>query len=77
MTAVEFSLSQKAFHKSSLEEMVIRNITNTLKRIQTDYVCIGMFESEDIADKHIEGLSKGFKEYSMYKNTNGEMVVPS
>jgi len=77
MIAVEFSLSQKCFHKQSLEEMVVRNIENCLKRIQTDYVCIGVFEDEDKADYHIKGLTKGFTDYQMYKNSNGEMVVIS
>ena len=57
--------------------MVNRNIKNTLKRVQTDYVCIGIFENEDSADHYISISSKQYKDYSMYKKGDGEMVVIS
>lgn len=56
MIVVEYSLSQRAFHKLSLEEMVVKNITNALKGVQTDYIPIGIFEKEKTADGFIEGL---------------------
>lgn len=75
MIVVEFSLSQKSFHKTRLNDMLERNLDNAMRRIQTDYLPVVYCATEELADKFIKGAYDMFKDYQMYKNTNGEMVV--
>lgn len=72
---VEFSLSQKCFHKHTVSEMITTNIDNMAKRKQTDYMPIGVFATHDLADEFISKTKERIKDYSMYKDTNGQTVV--
>lgn len=72
---VEFSLSQKAFHKQSVLNMVINNQSNAIKRKQTDYLVIGIFKTNEEADNFIKKHRDDLKDYSMYKDIEGKSVV--
>lgn len=75
MIILEFSLSQRSFHKTTISEMITINFNNAIQRKQTDYLPIAIFNSESEVDTFLERYSEHFKDYSMYKNTNGETVV--
>lgn len=72
---VEFSLSQKCFHLHSAMEMIKGNMMNIIGRCQDDWAVIGIFETEEDADKFIEKYRDRIKDYSIYKSVNGEMIV--
>lgn len=72
---IEFSLAQKCFHKQSLTDMLKQNLGNVMIRNQTDYMPIGIALSNEQADKFIETVRKQIKDYTMYKNIEGETVV--
>lgn len=74
---VEFSMSQKCFHKHTVTSMLQHNIDNMVRRKQTDYMPIGIFENDELADLFITMTKERIKDYSMYKNTNGEIVIPN
>lgn len=72
---VEFSLAQKAFHKQSVKEMLLNNIDNMARRKQTDYMPIGIFTTHELADEFISLTKDKIKDYSMYKDIEGNTVV--
>lgn len=74
---VEFSLSQRCFHKHTVASMLNYNIDNMARRKQTDYMPIGMFATHEEAEVFIALTKERIKDYSMYKNTQGEIVVPN
>lgn len=74
---VEFSLSQKCFHSHTVSSMLQHNIDNMAKRKQTDYMPIGVFSNNELADAFIAMTKERIKDYSMYKNTNGDIIVPN
>lgn len=73
--AVEFSLSQKCFHKQSVYEMLETNRKNMMQRVQTDYSVIAILPNNELADKFISMLRSSAKDYSIYKNIEGDLVV--
>lgn len=72
---VEFSLSQKCFHKQTVADMLQQNLESVMNRSQTDYIVIGVFLNHFDADTFISKTKDVVKDYSMFKNTNGELVV--
>ena len=72
---VEFSLAQKAFHKQSVNKMLETNIDNMARRKQTDYMPIGIFSTDDLADEFIELTRDRIKDYSMYRSFDGKTIV--
>jgi len=72
---VEFSLSQRCFHKHTVEAMLETNKFNMMKRKQTDYSTIGIFQTSELADEFILLTKELIKDYSMYKNAEGEILV--
>jgi len=77
LIVVEFSISQKAFHKHSVLEMLLRNNENILKRQQTDYLPIIICKSDDEANEVIKKCYDHFKDYTFYKSTTGETLIPA
>lgn len=77
LIVVEFSISQKAFHKHSILEMLLRNNENILKRRQTDYLPITICKTDDEANKTIDKCYDQFKDYTFYKSTVGETLIPA
>lgn len=75
LIVVEFSLSQKCFHKQTGYEMVKTNQENMIRRNQTDYLPIAVFSTNEQADEFISKTKDKVKDYSMYKNTAGETIV--
>lgn len=75
MIVIEFSLAQRSFHKQSMEDMLERNVNNIIRRIQTDYIPIGIFPNDDRADEFIKRTKTTMKNYQMYRDVNGEVVV--
>ena len=75
LIVVEFSLSQKAFNKQFLKDMVKQNLINVFTRKQNDYIPIGVFKSNDVADGFIDSIRDKIKDYSMYKSTEGNIIV--
>lgn len=72
---LEFSLSQKAFHRSNLIDLAANNASNCWNRKQTDYVLIGVFETEKECDEWKIKHENTLKDYSMFKSFNGEVIV--
>lgn len=72
---VEFSLSQKAFNKTTMGELCDKNTGNIMKRKQTDYLPIAFFKTDVDADAFISEFSHLVTDYSMYQNTNGKQIV--
>lgn len=52
MIVVEFSLSQKVFHKISIEEMLVKNISSSLQKIKTDFIPVAVFQSDENEEEH-------------------------
>ncbi len=75
LIVVEFSLSQKCFHKHTIGQMIETNQFNMMKRKQTDYVPVGVFNTHDEADKFIAATREVIKDYSMYRDVEGKTVV--
>lgn len=61
MIAVEFSLSQRCFHKHTVKSMLETNTMNMVLRKQTDYVPIGLFQTHEIADQFIDNMKVSIK----------------
>ena len=72
---VEFSLSQRCFHKHTVEQMIETNQFNMMKRKQTDYIPVGVFETNEQADEFISKTKEVIKDYTMYRDTEGKTVV--
>lgn len=72
---VEFSVSQKAFHLSSMTEMLQNNIRNVMDRRQTDYVVVGVFGDTNEADEYIQKCYEEIKNYSMFTAWNNQTIV--
>lgn len=72
---VEFSLSQRCFHKQSASELLQQNIESIMKRNQTDYIPIGIFDTDQLADLFIEKIRDTIKDYTMFKDTQGNLIV--
>jgi len=73
---VEFSLSQKAFHKQTVYDMIKTNQYNMMQRNQTDYLPVAIFSTHDSADEFIKKTYDAIKDYTMYKDMEGQTVVP-
>ena len=71
---VEFSGSQKCFHITDLQEMVIRNIGNATLRKQTDYMPIYISETRDDADAFIEKQA-WLKDILIFTDYKGNKIV--
>lgn len=56
MIFIEYSKSQKAFHKITLDTMLSNNLHNTFKEIETDYLPIANANDHDEADGIIAEL---------------------
>ncbi len=76
MYIVEFSLNQRCFHKTTLKDMLANNLKNVAHRFQSDYVPIFACETEESVDKFIALIKDEIKDYSMFKTSNGETVIP-
>lgn len=72
---VEFSLSQKAFHKHNIVDMIQRNLESIVFRKQSDYIPVGYFTSDKYADDFIASNYDSFKNYSMYQSTGGDTLI--
>jgi len=72
---VEFSLSQRCFHKHTVEQMLETNQFNMMKRKQTDYIPVGIFPTNELADNFISEAKEVVKDYSMYTGTDGKTMV--
>ncbi len=73
--AVEFSISQKAFHKHPVSDMIKTNLESVLMKKQNDYIPIGFFDTHEQADTFINKHYDKIKNYSIYESINGEMLV--
>ncbi len=76
MYIVEFSLRQRAFHKTTLKDMCDNNLRNVCRRFQADYVPIFASENEEEVYEFIRIAETEIKDYSMYRTSNGETVIP-
>lgn len=72
---VEFSISQKAFHLSTMTEMVKNNILNVMERTQSDYVAIGVFNNTEDADTYIQRCYDDIKNYSLFRSWDKQTIV--
>lgn len=72
---IEYSISQKAFHRSTISEMLGRNLGHVISRIQTDYVPVMIFDNIENCDKWLEINGYKLKDYSMYKSLEGETKI--
>jgi hypothetical protein len=61
LIVVEFSVKQNCFHKHSLIRMLSKNVENCLFGKETDFVPIGIFETEEKADIFILTKRKFFE----------------
>ncbi len=77
LIVVEFSISQKAFHKHSVSEMLIRNNQNIIRRQQTDYIPIGIFKTNELANAFIDKIRHIIEDYTLYKSSVGETLLPA
>jgi len=59
---VEYSVKQKAFHKTTLVDLISRNFENIYRKKETDYLPIFAQDSHEEADKGIEEIRKYFNE---------------
>jgi len=69
MIIIEYSHTQKAFHKISFEEMLAKNATNLLADIHPSYIPIAVANTDDIADLIIDKFSK-YLEKTISANKN-------
>lgn len=51
---VEYSVSQDAFHLSTMMEMITNNLNNIFHKKESDYLPIGVFSSSVEADTFIK-----------------------
>ena len=58
MFAVEYSVSQKAFHVQTLENMLVNNIENIKESKSLDYIPVGFCRNEEDANSFIEKFKK-------------------
>ena len=58
---VEYSKSQKAFHKQSLFTSVKQNQKNLLSGWNSDYLIVGVFNNHDEADDWLKKMYKKFE----------------
>jgi len=58
---VEFSVSQQAFHKESIADMLEHNIINILSKKEVDYVPIAIFKTNEDCDTFIKNVYDKFK----------------
>lgn len=72
---IEYSISQKSFHRCSLTEMIARNLGNLINRVQTDYLPVMVFDNIENCDGWLEKNGENLKNYYMYKSYNDEMIV--
>lgn len=72
---VEFSLSQKCFHRYTVDEMLFQNQRNMMQRKQTDFLPIAIFETIELADEFIELTRDMIKDYPLYESFNGSFIV--
>lgn len=72
---VEFSLSQRCFHKHTITQMIKTNQENMMKRRQTDYIPVGVFKSNEEADMFISKTKEVIKDYTMYTSIGGRTIV--
>ena len=72
---LEYSLSQKSFHRQGFLEMLKNNITNCLERKQTDYMPIAIFENIEDCDEWIKENEGYIKNYGIFKSFKGETIV--
>lgn len=76
MVVIEFSLSQRSFNRTTVSEMIKNNFNNSIERKQTDYLPIGIFDTDKEADNFIETIGEAFKNYSMFNScTTGQIIV--
>lgn len=57
---VEFSVSQQAFHRHTMQDMLFTNIKNIFQNKSIDYVPVASFETMDEADEFIETVRDKF-----------------
>ena len=60
MIIIEYSNTQNAFHKTSLETMLDNNIKNIIKEVHPNYVPVAKAKTDDEADEIIKLLRKSF-----------------
>lgn len=72
---IEYSISQKSFHRTTITEMIAKNLGQLICRIQTDYLPIMVFDNNDNCDKWLKINGDKLKDYSMYESFTGELVV--
>ena len=58
LKVVEWSPSQKCFHVQEVEGMLRDNRSVFLKKSMTDYLCIGIFETEEELQKFLDEAYK-------------------
>lgn len=62
LIVVEFSLSQNAFHRHTVEDMVSMNTDSIIiKKKTNDYLPVGIFETEQQASNFIKDNYDSFK----------------
>ncbi len=78
MVIIEFSLSQKAFHRTTPAEMIKNNFNMAMERKQTDYLPIGVFDTDEEADNFVDLVGNSIKDYKMYHlcPTGQTIVMP-
>ena len=68
------SVSKRKFKRVECFQLMKENMINLLAHVQTDFVPIGFFESNESIDRYLEH-SKGLNDYNMYENAEGEIIV--
>jgi len=59
----EYSVSQKCFHVHDVKSMLTHNIENMIGEGDSDYLPIGIFETEIQAHDYIESVREQMKKY--------------
>jgi hypothetical protein len=59
----EYSVSQKCFHVHDLKSMLTHNIENMIGEGSSDYIPIGVFDTDLEAHRYIETVREQMKKY--------------
>lgn len=60
MIIIEYSHTQKAFHKTTLETMMDNNMKNIIKGVHPNYIPVAKSETDETADAIIKILHNNF-----------------
>lgn len=75
MIVVEYSKSQNAFHRHTMEERIESERLVRDAGQKSDYELVAEFDSHEDADKFIKENYESVKEFGYFKNQKGELVI--